>query len=109
MRARWIGVVLASGAICVVSLLYWCKNMNTQTDLVPYTPVVRQVDRGDHVLVDAPGLLTEAHVKAMTNVLARYGERYDTHGATLRIERKLAEDRDLLANYTEKAKESLAP
>jgi hypothetical protein len=100
---------LASGAICIGAILYFCKNMKGQTDLVPYVPVVRRVDRGDHLLVDAPELLTDAHVKAIAAVLTRYGERYEAHGPALRIERKLAEDRDLLANYTEKAQGSLAP
>ena len=109
-RTRWHWIVgFVGAAICVATSLYWWKNMKTQTDLVSYMPVVRRVDRGDHLLVDAPELLTEAHIKAMTSVLDRYGDHYEVHGLTLRIERKLLEDRDLLANYTEKAQGALTP
>jgi hypothetical protein len=109
-RTRWRWTVIVAGAaICVTSSLFWWKHMKSQTDLVPYTPVVRRVDRGDHLFADAPELLTAAHVKAITSVLDRYGEHYEVHGTDLRIERKLSEDRDLLANYTEKAQGALAP
>ena len=74
-------------------------------EYVEYRPVVRKLDRGDHLLADAPELLTPDHIRAVQRVLEGYGEPFKLEGDKLYILRKLSVDRDLLANYTEKAED----
>jgi hypothetical protein len=74
-------------------------------EYVEYRPVVRNLNRGDHLLADAPELLTPDHVGAVQRVLQGYGEPFKLVGGKLYIRHELSVDRDLLANYTEKAED----
>jgi hypothetical protein len=47
--------------------------------------------------------MTEQHAIAFQLIMAFYGEDYMYSGRRLLIRRRLANDLDLLANYTEKA------
>ena len=65
-----------------------------------YVPVVFKDSGG---IVEQPNLRSPAFDLALLRVLDRYHEGYKWDGGKLLIRRSLAADRDLLANYTEKA------
>jgi len=83
--------------MAVLAAIYWSRNA-----YVPYIPVVRGND-ADHTLSPDASLLTQDHVDAISKLLSRYGESYKVIDGKLHIRRSLANNRDLLANYTTKA------
>lgn len=106
-RSRWVILIavlcIATGA--VVSWLTLRPSM-VPSSMVPYTPIV--MDQRQK-LVDMSVLITPAHLDAMERVLKRYDEPFHRSGPTLLlIPRRLAEDRDLLWNFTTKASEGMA-
>jgi hypothetical protein len=70
---------------------------------VEYIPVERRIDRGNHLLIENPALLTETHVEAMKRILDGYGRPYKVVEGRLYIQKSLQQDRDLLQNFTAKA------
>lgn len=93
----WIG-------LCVVSLmLVLCiAVLRSDAEYVPYIPHEVTFDGA----LANPELVTEEHLDAVQQVLSRYGYTFIREGPRrLLIQRKLANDTDLLMNFTEKAKD----
>ncbi len=70
----------------------------------PYVPVKRE-GAAEPVFVAAPELLDAEHVKCIVTVLRKYNEPFLIKNHKVYIKRSLANDKDLLANYTSKALE----
>lgn len=68
-----------------------------------YTPVLREWQNGDPVLIQHPELATGTHFMHFQSVLSDYGYQYSKQGEVLYIPKKLADDTDYLCNLTEKA------
>jgi hypothetical protein len=71
--------------------------------LVQYVPIDQEWTRGEPVYVKAPHRLTSEHLIAMQLVLWGYNCPYMVREHRLYIERRLADDQELLYNYIEKA------
>jgi hypothetical protein len=54
-------------------------------------------------LETVPELATPAHIRAMTTVLNEYHAKYELRDGRLYISERLSRDKELLANYTNKA------
>jgi hypothetical protein len=70
-----------------------------------YVPIEMTFKGGDCVLIDRPGWLTPEHLDKMKTVLDKYHEPYRIYQGNLLISARLKCDRELTANYTEKARE----
>jgi len=68
-----------------------------------YVPVKFERRGGDFGLVDSPELLNPDHIAKMRIVLDGYHEPYRMKNGKLLISAKLKADRELTANYTQKA------
>lgn len=95
IHIRRLSVLVVS--VIVMTFLSGCSNYTE------YVPIVLNVERGDHTLVEQPDLLSDTHIDAMTKILSRYGEPYKIIDGKLYIKSSLQADRDLLQNYTFKA------
>ncbi len=71
--------------------------------LVPYTPVVLIVDRGNHILRYDASLLDSELKKNISFVLTEYGEYHQEQKGAVLIRNHLFRDMDTLQNYTDKA------
>lgn len=71
---------------------------------VEYVPVELRIYRGEHSLVENPALRTAAHIDAMRGILEEYSEPYKTRDGRLYIKASLQRNRDLLQNFTAKAR-----
>lgn len=91
-------VILAFVTLLTVILII---NILKNTGMVPYVPIVSV----DSVLTDTPKLLTPDHLDAVDHVLSYYGQKHEFCGEKLYIEASLANDRDLLWNFTTKAED----
>jgi hypothetical protein len=70
---------------------------------VKYVPVKRVVKNGNHLLIDASSIATEKHKKSLVLILDKYEEKYKIIDGEIYIPHRLAQDKDLLSNYTQKA------
>jgi hypothetical protein len=95
-------ILVGIGVIVIIAAIV-CLHSDREGDFVEYRPVVLRMVGGDPVLVDCPEMMNGNHVHAVINVLWKYGEDFRMEGHKLYIRRWLAENRDLLWNYTEKA------
>jgi hypothetical protein len=86
-------------------ILFLFGFLRKNVGMVPYVPIVDVWIRGDPLLTDTPGLLTREHLEAVDHILNYYNEKHEFHGGVLYIERSLANDRDLLWNFTTKAED----
>ena len=113
-RSRWV-ILIAVLCIVMGAVVSWLTvdegytpaqvSLALRPSMVPYTPIV--MDQRQR-LVDMSVLITPAHLDAMERVLKRYDEPFHRSGPTLLlIPRRLAEDRDLLWNFTTKASEGM--
>lgn len=94
MSKRHILVMLSAGALTMLS---GCHKY------VDYVPLVAVDVQTEWRFEARPELLSDTHVAAMIKQLEKYGKRYRVQGGRLQIAEDLAEDRDLLANLTQKA------
>jgi hypothetical protein len=97
MKTSWITCTLV--ATCAL-LTAACSSY------VEYVPVELRVDKGDHRLVENPALLTPRHIDAMKRILDEYGKSHKTINGRLYIKASLQQDKDLLQNFTAKARAS---
>jgi len=74
-----------------------------ESRMVPLVPC-ELVWEGDPIIRDAPKLAdSDSYIYQMMAVLVCYGEDFEYKGGRLLISRKLAMDKELLANYDKKA------
>jgi hypothetical protein len=90
------------GVLRIVGLFLLILCLGCQNGVVRYVPV--GVDRTGE-FVDIPERATRAHLEAFRVVLRDYGVEYIEKGGDVYIPRGLAQDRELLANYTTKAED----
>lgn len=87
-------VVLAGGLLAALAV--WA----TMYRYTPYLPMIRK-PTGEIEPFTAP--YSDKHRDAVIEVLVRYRESYRLNNGVLEIRQWLANDHDLLANYTSKA------
>jgi hypothetical protein len=68
---------------------------------VEYIPIIFRQDK----LVDAPDLLSKAHIKNVIHVLKFHNEKWKIYNGKLLVSRNI--DREILWNYTTKANDSV--
>ena len=96
---RQHGVLLGIGVLLLILTLTWCSRTTFQV----YVPIEMTFHGGDCVLLDRPDWLNADHVERMKTILEEYDQPYRIRDGRLLISRKLKADRDLTANYTQKA------
>lgn len=84
--------------ILTLPLLFFCMRYN----YVKHTPIAALHDI-DHTYTEKPELMTGRPNEAMISILIKHDELYEIRDDELYISQQLASDKNLLANYTEKA------
>ena len=75
-------------------------------EYVEYVPIERIIVRGDHRLTENVSIRSASHLREIVRILDQYGERYEVdESGRVWIPKQLADDLDLMANYTKKAQE----
>jgi len=69
---------------------------------IEYVPILRNNDP-NHTFIVSPDICDENHQKAVMQILEKYDENYQIKNNKLLIRKSLANDLDLLSNYTKKA------
>ncbi|MDR1180598.1 MAG: hypothetical protein LBL13_01270 [Bacteroidales bacterium] len=68
----------------------------------PFIPISVKIYRGEPTLVDSPDLNSAEFRLALQNVLAEYNMKYELRDDIVYIEDSLANDRELMMNFTDK-------